>query len=447
MPTAAPQRSSLDLTPLRVPLGFALAILLGSLLLRLPAAARTTPIPYIDTLFISTSAVCVTGLTPDAIGERLTRSGQAILIVLVQLGGLGITTASTFLILLAGRATLSHHMEFRETMAAERVSTTRLLGLVVLMTFVAEGLGAIFLARKFQGPDSAWYGVFHSISAFCNAGFALFPDSFHGQRTDLAFNAVIAALIMLGGIGFIVLYQLVAWLAARLRGRAARLPLHARVVLFTNAALWFAGAAVFLAVERGNSLRGLSFRDQSIAAVFQSITARTAGFDTIDVSHWREFTLYGFMFLMLIGASPGSCGGGVKVTTIAVILATVRARLRGREQVALFERSLAAEVVQRSFLILSLSLLFLSVMVGALLLLEGDGQRGSLTSLAFETVSAYGTVGLSTGITPNLSAGGKVVIIICMFVGRLGPLAIALAAVRRRDEVRFDYPEEPIAIG
>ncbi|MCG3130300.1 MAG: Potassium/sodium uptake protein NtpJ [Phycisphaerae bacterium] len=437
--------------PARTVLGFALAALLGGLLLSMSFSGRAEHVPFIDALFTSTSAVCVTGLSTIDVGQRLTPAGQGILLGLIQLGGLGITTVSTFLLLTAGRATLGHALGAGESLAAVRVQPLRLIWWVVGSTLAIEACGAVLLLWRFEGDGAAWSAVFHSVSAFCNAGFSLNSDNLTGYRSDPVVLTTVSVLIMTGGIGFIVLRQVALWGWSLLRGRRFPLFLHSRVVLLANAMLWLLGGAMFLGLERNALLSDESFLVAAGNAMFHSISARTAGFNSVDLAFAREPTLFLMMFLMLIGASPGSCGGGMKVTTVSVILATMFARLRGVETVTLLRRTVPPATVQRSFLLLSIVLALLTLIVTGLLFAEEAApaavRADRLTVLSFEAVSAFGTVGLSAGVTPTLTTAGKLLIIVAMFVGRVGPLVVALAILRPRSHPSFAYPLEELAIG
>jgi len=438
--------------PMQLAVAWAGVILVGTVVLRLPASAKETPLGWLDALFTSTSAVCVTGLSTITISERLSMFGQITLLLLIQVGGLGISTASTFLLIAIGRATIARQVNAKDSLAAVRVGPLRLLWWVASITLIAEGAGTILLARRFGGPDGWWLGLFHSVSAFCNAGFSLFPDSLVRYRSDIVTNTTIAALIAVGGIGFIALRQIFMWTAGFLGRRRAPLFLHTRVVLLGSLALWVLGTLMFLVFEWHASTSMLSGGGKLLAAGFQSVTTRTAGFNTLDFSSMREATLFLTMLLMFIGGAPGSCAGGVKITTAIVVFAAARAHCRGVQTVAMFKRTIPPEIVQRGFQLVTLAVLFLCVVILGLLLTEEHlpapgPQVDHFTSLAFEAVSAFGTVGLSTGITPTLSSAGKMLIIMTMYVGRLGPLMVALAIFRPRGRTLFEYPEEELAIG
>lgn len=428
-------------------------ILLGALVFWLPASANGPRLAWTDALFTSTSAVCVTGLsTIDT--DRLSPFGQAVLLVLMQTGGLGIGVLSTWLLVAAGRASLSHQYEMQNALAAVRTRPLRLLAWMLPAIVLIEAIGAVILASilGFESPGAWWSAVFHSVSAFCNAGFSLYPDSVARFRANPAAVLTLSALIMLGGLGFITFSQLVSWSRRRLAGERRNLYLHSRAVLFTNAWLWGLGAIFFALLEWDRALAGLGAIDRILDAFFQSVTARTAGFSTVDFSTLRTPTLLLTMVLMLIGGAPGSCAGGIKVTTLVVILAAIRARVRGADAVGLLKRSIPKEVVSRSFHLVSFALLFLAAVVFALSITEEGratpyGQADQFKALAFEAASALGTVGLSTGLTPLLSPAGKWLIILTMFAGRLGPLAVAVAILRPRASGHYEYPTEEIAVG
>jgi trk system potassium uptake protein TrkH len=438
--------------PARLVLAWAGLIAVGASLLRLPASARAVPLSCLEALFTSTSAVCVTGLSTINVGERLSPFGQAVLLGLIQLGGLGISTVSTLLLATAGRASIAQQYEARDALAAVRVKPMQVLWWTIGITLISEGIGAVILARQFGGEHGWWYGVFHSVSAFCNAGFSPFADNLMGYRGDAVVNFTVAGLIMVGGLGFIALRQLFLWTAGVVRRRRVPLFLHTRVVLTASVLLWIVGAVVFIVLEHDHTMADLDGRQRALAGFFQSVTPRTAGYNTLDFGMMRESTLLFTIVLMFIGAAPGSCAGGVKVTTAVAVLAALRSRIQGIPHVSLFNRTLPLGVVARAFYIVILSTLFLVIVIGALVMTEETrpmaGLRADrLTALAFEAVSAFGTVGLSTGITPNLSAGGQLLIILTMFVGRLGPLALAVAVLRVRSRPLYEYPKEEVAIG
>lgn len=438
--------------PLMLVLCWVGLISLGTVALHSPAAMVGPQIDWLDALFTSTSAVCVTGLTTINIGDQLTGFGQIVLLALIQIGGLGIAAVSTLLLLVAGQRSLAGEQETGSALAGVHINTRKLVFFAIVTTVIAESIGAMLLSTRFTGDQAIWSSVFHSVSAFCNAGFSLNADSLTQYATDPAVNAIIGSLIALGGIGFIAMHQFGTWIASRRRGQRHPLFLHMRVVLLASVVLWLVGAAAFLFFEYDNTLSGMSLPQKLLASMFQSVTSRTAGFNTIDFSSLREPVLLGTMLFMLIGAAPGSCAGGIKVTTVVVILAAVRARVRGVRSVALFSRTIPQPIVARAFYIGAFSILFLGLVILGLVITEEVApaagiRRDRLTTLAFEAYSAFATVGLSTGVTPYLSSAGKLIIILTMFVGRLGPLALAMAVFTPRSVPKYEFPKEDLAVG
>ncbi len=420
-------------------------------MLLLPAATPAgQPIGVIDALFTSTSAACVTGLTVRDTGTGFTPFGQGVILALIQLGGLGIMTLSLLVFTLGGRLSIGQLSLLEQTLAAPgSPDLRRLVRLVFTSTFAAEGVGATLLYLRWNdtlGPArAAWYALFHSVSAFCNAGFALFPDNLMSWRGDWTVNLVVMVLIVLGGLGFLVQHDLrhTRW---HLRG----LGLHSRLALAVTAILVAAGTFALWALEGRGSFATMSPLERFQAALFQSVTARTAGFNTIDFATLAPASLLLVMLLMFVGGSPGSCAGGIKTTTAAVLALTTRARLGGRQHVNAFHRTLPPRLVQTAFALTSLAFTAAATGVFLLLLLEGEAVRAGRCSpldLAFEAVSALGTVGLSTGITPRLGDGARLVVTALMFVGRVGPLTLAAIFVgdERPDDLR--HAEEQAMVG
>jgi len=439
-------------------LSFGIAILGGTLLLMTPWASTGTPLGFVDALFTATSATCVTGLIVVDTGRDLTPFGQTVVLTLIQLGGLGIMTYSSVFLLVVGRG-LSFRGEalIEETLGRKtRTSPQRLVRDVFRFTFVIEAAGTVLLsigfARTMPWPDAVYAGVFHSISAFCNAGFSLFSTSFSDYRGDWLLNLTVMGLIVAGGLGFMVLEDLAdAWQDVR-RGRKPRLHLHTKVVLVTTGVLVLGGAAGVWAFEARNALAGLPWHEQVLACLFQSVTARTAGFNTLDYATLTNTTLFLSILLMFIGASPGSCGGGIKTSTFAVVFGLFRDRLRARERVSLFRRTVPEETVGRAVAIVMASFTFVTLATFALLATElgsvPHGEAGgTFLEILFETVSAFGTVGLSTGVTPDLTVPGRLLVTFVMFVGRVGPLTLAMAVGRKREPGRFLYAEENLMVG
>jgi trk system potassium uptake protein TrkH len=433
---------------------FGLGIAAGAVLLSLPAAAANGQrFGFVDALFTATSAVCVTGLTVRNTATEFSAFGQATILALIQVGGLGIMTFSGWLAILLRRGMdLRGQAVMLGTLDAESLQDMRrLMRFVVPMTLAIEGIGflALFVLwapQVWETGPRLWQATFHSVSAFCNAGFSTFPDNLVRFRGDVGTNLTVAALIVSGGLGFMVLNDLARRVAIRdPRERAApgRLRAQTRIVLTASLFLTIGGAALILGLEWRGALASLSVSDRLLTAVFQSITARTAGFNTCDIGGFSTGTLLVLGILMFVGASPGSTGGGIKTTTAAVLWATVVSELRGREHTELFRRSIPPEVVRKALSVLCVSLVLVAGFGGLLLVCE----TGRFVDVLFETVSAFGTVGLSTGLTPKLTTAGRLAVMALMFMGRVGPLTIAHGLARQRAGARYAYPEERVMVG
>lgn len=439
--------------------GFAATIVLGGLLLSLPVAASRQRIGLIDALFTATSAVCVTGLTVRDTGGEFSTFGHAVILALIQLGGLGITTISTALFLFFGqRASLSTHDVVESSFRAQPEGKLgALLGQVFVWTIAIEAIGAVLLLptemRRLPPLAAAWNAAFHAVSAFCNAGFSLRSDSLIGDRANPAVILPISALIILGGLGFGVLTEVVRNVWARAGGRRAkRLSLHSKTALATTGILLVAGTLGFWGFEFGNLLHQTDLSNKLLTSFFGSVTPRTAGFNSINYAQATTATIFLTIVLMAIGGCPGSTAGGIKATTLAVLYSMVRARLRGARSASLFGRGISAMAVDKALAVVAL--VSVLVVAGTLLLSAVELRHvahvetpGYAVGLLFEVVSALGTVGLTTGITPTLTPGGKIVVILLMFVGRLGPLTVAVAIARQRPAADVRLGEEPVMIG
>jgi trk system potassium uptake protein TrkH len=427
----------------------------------LPGMTTHGRISYVDALFTSTSAVCVTGLVVKDTGPDFTRTGQWVVLVLIQLGGIGIMTFSTiFLLVLGRRPSLSQDVMLEGVFAHSPMRNLHTLILwVLLFTLTAEvvGTGCYFLhwVHEFPPHEALFISLFHAVSAFCNAGFCLFPDGFIRYQGHVLINLNTIFLIIIGGIGFLVLLELYQRRGLKTTEGARQrktLSLHARLTLLTTLILLVAGAMFFFVIEYNDILRGMRFPDKILISVFQSVTARTAGFNTVDFSLLANATLFFFIILMFIGASPGSCGGGIKTTTAATFFALVRARLRGDTDVMIMHRTIPKETVAKAVAVVISSGLVITVMVVILLVTQIGGvsheeSRGMFLEYVFEAVSAFGTVGLSMGKTLGLDTFGKLVIIVLMFVGRLGPLTLAFSIRPKEITGQLKYSEENVIIG
>jgi trk system potassium uptake protein TrkH len=437
---------------------FGAAIIVGAGLLALPAASHGAPITFLDALFMATSAVCVTGLAVVDPGGTFSNFGLGVLLILVQVGGLGIATLSMTLLLLVGQGvSFSSQDAVQDSFTlSHRVSLGSLLRQVLFWTVFIEALGAglLFLTESQRLPlgQAVWFSVFHSITAFCNAGFALRPDNLMGDRANAGIVLPIALLVILGGLGFTVLAELVRWRVRHWQGQRAVLSLHAKVVLTMTGILLLVGMIGFAALEWNNLMRDMNFGEALLVTGFAAVTPRTAGFNTIDYSQATAATLYFTMVLMIIGGCPGSTAGGIKATTLGVLLALARARYRGERGVRLFNRSVPEANIAKATWVVVLALV---IVVFGVILLSAIQIGGPVRShpgewslgLLFEVVSALGTAGLSTGVTSQLNDGGKILIMALMFIGRLGPLTIALAIAQQKSRPTVSYAEEQVMIG
>lgn len=436
--------------------GFAAIILIGSFLLWAPWSHQPGAVGYLDAFFTSTSAVCVTGLVTVNTATEYTIPGQVVILLLIQIGGLGVMTyAAILLTVLRRRMSLRTQAALHDSLFQRdeaRDFRTRFRQIVTI-TLGLEAAGALvlFLSLLPSAPSggAAWQAVFHSISSFCNAGFSIFPDNLAGIRSNHLFTAAVMVLIVLGGLGFTVLHEVFGEIkrvaARRPQESPHRFSLHSNVVLRTSAALIVGGAAVMLLLGMTGAEGGWGTRVE--AALFQSISARTAGFNTIDVGALPVASLLVLIVLMFIGGSPGSCAGGVKTSSLAVMFARIRTYLTGEEEARLMGRTIGRYLVRAAGLLFVLALFW--NLVGLILLAHFEqGRPGiGLDNLFFEQISAFATVGLSTSTTTaGLSVAGKIWIIVTMYVGRLGPLTIAgLAVYRKTSKVAF--PEGKVMIG
>ena len=444
-------------SPARIAIiGFAVLISIGTLLLMLPSATNTSCLGFTDALFTSTSATCVTGLVVVDTGNAFSLFGQLVILLLIQVGGLGIMTLSTLFILMTGRKpSLAGQIVIKDTFTQKGDrSVPSILRNVFLFTFIIEGIGTVLMFFRFLPEkniiEALYLSVFHSVSAFCNAGFSLFSENFVTFQGDWFLNIVMCLLVVSGGVGFLVLSEVKQQFPFN-RRTWSRLSLHSKLVLSTTAILLLFSSFFIIAIEWYNTLASLSIPERFLAGFFQSVSARTAGFNTLSIGNMANGTLFIFILLMFIGASPGSCGGGVKTTTLTTLVMLGISRFRGLEHPQLFHRTISNESVGKAISVVMVSMVVIAIATMVLLMTElgevsHSQSRGKFLELLFEVVSAFGTVGLSTGVTGGLTIMGKVVLTFVMFVGRLGPLVIALA-VSHREELRYYYAEENIMIG
>lgn len=429
-------------------LGFAGMILTGALLLTLPLASESgESLAFLDALFTATSAVCVTGLVVVDTATRFTTFGEVVVMLLIQAGGLGFMTVSTLIALaLRRRVTLQDRLVIREGLNQESLTgVVRLVQVVILTTAAIELTGLLLLSLRFVPQfglgKGLYYSLFHAVSAFNNAGFDLMGGfrNLTGYVTDPLVSLTVSALIVLGGIGFTVISEV------RRRASFSRLSLHSKLVLTVTAALIAAGTLAFWLLERNNpaTLGRLSLGSQLLASLFQSITPRTAGFNTVDMTALHPSTWILLIMLMFIGASPGSTGGGVKTSTVGILLATVWATVRGETDTVIYRRRIPADIVRRSLAIVTLALLLL---LAVTMILTWTDHVLTIR-LLFEATSAFGTVGLSTGLTPELSQTGRILMILLMYTGRVGPLTLAAAVAARQKQQRLREAEERVMVG
>jgi trk system potassium uptake protein TrkH len=436
--------------------GFLAVILVGSLLLWLPWSHQSGAVHYLDALFTSTSAVCVTGLTTVNTATDYTVAGQVVIIVLIQIGGLGVMTYAAMAVTLLRRrmslrARAALHDSFFQSDAARDFK--RRFWQIISITLALEAVGTLVLffalLPSTKSGSAAWSAVFHSVSAFCNAGFSILPNNLTDVRGNQLFMAAISTLIILGGLGFLVLHELFGELRRlirrRERTRPRRLSLNTSVVLRVSLVLIVAGAGLVLLL--GVTHGELTWGERITAGLFQSISARTAGFNTIDVGALPLASLMILAILMFIGGSPASCAGGMKTTSLAVLVARARSFLTGQEEARLLGRTLSRDVVRSAEMLFGLA--FLWNLLGVILLAHFEMGRPEvqLHNLVFEQISAFGTVGLSTAATTaGLSVAGKIWIIATMYVGRLGPLTLVSLAVYRKPS-RIGFPEGKVMVG
>lgn len=435
--------------------GFATVILIGGFLLNLPIATRSgESIGFLDALFTATSAVCVTGLVVVDTATYWNGFGQVVIIGLIQIGGLGFMTATTmFALLMKKRINLRERLLIQESLNQIDLSgLVRLTRYVILITFIIEGTGAILLSTvfvpQFGISRGAWYSIFHAISAFCNAGFDLM-GSVSGPFSSLTLyvnnftvTVTISLLIILGGLGFPVILDVIK------NKRISRLNLHSKIVLISTVILIVVGMVFMFLVEFDNpdTLGELDFGGKLLASFFQSVTARTAGFNTIDLALMHQGSLFIMIILMFIGASPASTGGGIKTTTLATLILTVRSSILGKVDIEVLGRRISNSIVKKS---LGIFFIGISVVVFGTLLISTTEPQFSLVESGFEVVSAFATVGLSIGGTPELTSLGKILIMLFMFMGRVGSLTIFMAIISRgtKKSPPIRYPEGRIIVG
>lgn len=427
-------------------LGFGILILIGGLLLNLPFASKSGEcVGLINAIFTSASAVCVTGLTVVNTAEHWTTFGHVVIISLIQMGGLGFMTMATVVSLFLGKKiSLKERLVIKEQLNQDSMSgLVKLTKYVIFATLSIEFIGAVVLSTRlipiYGIKTGIWFSIFHSISAFCNAGFDLFGDSLAPYVGDIVLNMTIASLIIVGGLGFSV------YLDINRKRNFKKLNLHSKLVIIITLSLLLIGTVSIFLIEYDNpeTFRSLSLKDKALASFFQSTITRTAGFYSVPLGKLEESTIFLMIILMFIGGSPGSTGGGIKTTTFGVLFLSTRSVIKGDEEVVVFRKSIAPEIINRALAIVSISMAIILI-VSLVLTLTEDAN---FIDILFESTSAFATVGVSRDLSPNLSVIGKIVISTTMYLGRVGPLTMALAFGSKRRSTNYKYSEANIMVG
>ena len=447
-------------TPIRlVVLSFVLLMLLGGLLLKLPfSSADGVSKPFIDCLFTATSATCVTGLSICDTFTGWSYFGQAVILVLIQCGGLGLLTfASAFTLIARKKLGLRDLQIVKEYTSGSITDIPKLIKIIMLMTFSCEIVGAILLSFAFIpkfGLLGIWISIFTAISSFCNAGFDLFGFIEPGKgmilfANDIYVSVIVMLLIVVGGIGFLVVFDLQKQIKEKITRKRKRIEVsyHSKIVLITTGILIVFGAIAFFVSECSNTLSSRGIAEQINVSFFQSVTSRTAGFAAVDLSQVHDVTKFITVILMFIGASPVSTGGGVKTTTIVVIFATVISVLKGKDGTVFGKHKINQKVVNSAIAISVISLTYILVITGFIAAIESE-QNISMFNILLETTSAYSTTGLSASVTANLSIVSKLILVLTMLIGRVGPLALFLSVSGRKANPNGKIlPEGKVIVG
>lgn len=429
-------------------LSFVLMIFIGTILLMLPISTTNWQgLKWIDALFVSTSASCVCGLTVVDIHNDLTFFGKVVMLFLMQIGGLGIMTLATLVV-----HTMGYRFQMKESLVLQeslnqggQAGIFDLIARIIKYTFAIEGFFAVILAIHFYpefGLSAIGYGIFHAVSAFCNAGFDLFGnyDSLCKRNDDYFLMTCLALLIILGGIGFTVIHEFLH------RRRWKKFSLHTKIVLVVNAIMIFAGGILLFIMEFENSatIGNLSLKDQLANTFFTSVSCRTAGMNSFDLASSEQISQLTMIILMFIGASPLSTGGGIKCTTFFIIVMSMWKVFRGNNELVVFGRRIPAQLRDQAFAIFTMGTIW--VVTAGIILAAIDGQAHVLTEIIFETVSAFGTVGMGIGITLEWTILGKLILSLTMLVGRVGIMTFMLALIKQKSTI-IKYPPENIMIG
>lgn len=424
---------------------FVFVIIIGTILLKLPGAT-VKPIGIVDALFTATSAVCVTGLTVKETGTFFTTFGQIIILILIQIGALGYMSLASLLVILLRRGmSIKGRLLMQQQMSGTKsIKLSKFIFRVAILIFSMEFLGAVILGLRMK---NIYYGIFHSISAFCNAGFDIFGGgvSFASFRGDYLIVAIVTLLIISGGIGYFVINDIFEYIKSLKAKNRHRISVHTRIVLTTTLILLVVSTVVFFISEFNNpaTLKALPYAQKWMMAFFQAVTPRTAGFSMVEVSGLINFSIMFTIILMFIGASPGGTGGGIKTTTFALLFANVKSVIQDEQDVYMFKKRIADATIKNT---VALFLLAISFIILVTLLITAFEDFG-IGRILFEVTSAFGTVGLSTGITSQLSIMSKLLITVTMLLGRVGPLTVGYALLKRVKKVSYRYPEQKVAVG
>ncbi len=434
-------------------LGFLGVIFAGSILLKLPISTESgVSVPYIDALFTATTATCVTGLVTMPTVTTWSIFGQAVILVLIQVGGLGVVTImSGIMVFLHKKIGLADRMLIQDAFNLNTLSgLIRFIKKVLFGTLIVEGAGALLYMSVFVpqfGPKGIWISVFNSVSAFCNAGIDIIAEnSLCNYATSPVINLITSLLIILGGLGYIVWWDIIRVSRLRVKKKFSRLTLHSKIAIFTTLILIFAGAVLIFIFERNNPLtiKNYSLFDKIQASLFQSVTTRTAGFATLPQENLTNATSIISLLLMFIGGSPVGTAGGVKTVTIAVIFASAVSAIKGKNEVNLFSRNIKKDAVRKASAVVAMSFL---IMFTSCVLLSAVTEANALDIL-YEAVSATATVGLSRNLTSSLGLAGKIIIILTMYLGRVGPISLAIAFNQKRESPNIiKNPTEEISVG
>lgn len=428
-------------------LGFLVLILIGGIILSLPISSQSgEPTNFLDAIFTSTSAVCVTGLITLNTSAHWSIFGQTVIITLIEIGGLGFMSFAVLISLILGKKiTLRERLVMQEAMNTYSIQgLVKMVKYVLIFTVSVQFFGALLLSTQFV-PEyglsrGVFYSIFHSISAFCNAGFDLFGTSLVGFSNNSVVILVVSTLIIIGGLGFTVLLEIYGFKGIK------KLSLHSKLVIITTGVLILGGAILMLIFEYSNpdTIGLMNIKDKILNSFFASVSPRTAGFNSIPTSDMTLASKFLTIILMLIGGSPGSTAGGLKTVTCGILVLTVISVIKGREDTEVFGRRFTKEIVYKAFTIVFIGL---SLVIGVTMILSYTEAGASFIDLLYESASALGTAGLTLGLTPNLSPIGKVLIMLMMYIGRVGPLTVMLALTRKRKKSGYKYPEGKILIG